>query len=251
MRLKIGALLIGLLLISNSALAFKPSLNWILKKTASAQIERRISSLKIEQDLTLFGIKSAPRGYQTTQRAWLRAPYAVREEIRLPEGTRVSVYTQKRSLTVSPDGERKARKSGPNFFAHLIAGGGPNDSESLANRLLRDLEAYGVDTQKISYGRMDGRIAHVIGARPYEKTKPQVWIDKESYHPLRVVVAGKSAGKNIVRELRFSGWGSSEAGGWYPKIIERFDEGLLTERAVTKKAERNITLERGLFDTAQ
>ena len=239
------------LLAASSADAFRPSLKWILSRTAIAQIDRKVSTLKIEQDVTIFGLKSAPRGFQTTQKTWLRAPYALREETVLPEGKRISVFTGEKSLSIKATGERKARRSGPNFFAHLVAGGGPNDKASLAERMMRDLEAYGVDTQKISHGRFDGRIAFVIGAKPFETNKPQVWIDKDTYHPLRVIVAGKVGGKELIREVRFMGWGSSEAGGWYPKIIERLDNGVLKERAVTKSAERNKTFERGLFATEE
>jgi hypothetical protein len=53
--------------------------------------------------------------------------------------------------------------------------------------LSRFLEKNGVDPLTVSLGRIAGRVAYVIGAAPGQLDRPQLWVDRDSYAPLRLL----------------------------------------------------------------
>jgi hypothetical protein len=233
------------LFFASSASAFRPSARWVLLRAAQVQLKRKIQTLKIQQDTTVFGLKEAPRGYRTTQSTFVKTPFQLRETKALPDGEEIRVFTDKRSMTKSPRGEAKSKKAGPNLFLHLAAAGPPADEGRVADQAFSDLKKYGVDTGVVSFGRLDGKVAYVIGARPWEDDRSQVWIDKETFHLLKVLVVTKRTRV----EMRYSGWGTGDVGGWWPKTIERLKDGKLEERQVTTSIQRNEPVDKDLFKT--
>ncbi|HYQ79886.1 MAG TPA: hypothetical protein VEP68_00220, partial [Anaeromyxobacteraceae bacterium] len=63
--------------------------------------------------------------------------------------------------------------------------GGPEPDRPYAQELSR----LGVSLADAALGRFNGQVAYVIGARPAEP-KPQAWVDKQAWQPLRVVFQG-------------------------------------------------------------
>jgi hypothetical protein len=64
--------------------------------------------------------------------------------------------------------------------------------EGEAARLTEHLRRQGVDFETTSLARDDNTIAEVIGAGPHDELKPQIWIDKNEFVPLRLIL--KSGG---------------------------------------------------------
>jgi len=75
----------------------------------------------------------------------------------------------------------------------------------------------GVDLSKISLGRLNGTIAYVIGGRSRDANVPTLWIEKERFAPLRLVLRDGAGG---MRELRLLDYSSPAAGEWHPRVIE-------------------------------
>lgn len=241
-----GAL--ALALVADAAHAFRPTTRWILDQAADRQLKRDVRTLAVTQETTLFGLETAPRGLTVKKRTWLLAPLSSRVELELPEGTEVRVRTAQKSLLARPGEKEVVERAGPDVIASFLAGGPPLDRRRLGEQMLQDLRRLKVDTDVVSYARFDGRVAYLIGSKPWEQDKPQVWIDKETLHVLRVVLVEKQGEQVLRRDTRLLGYGSPEGGSWFPKVIEEWQGDKLLRRSVTRSVQKNESLERRLFE---
>lgn len=242
----VGALV--LVLVTDAALAFRPSTRWILDQAADRQLKRDVRSLTVTQETTLFGLETAPRGLTVKKRTWLLAPLSAREETELPEGTEVQVRNAKKALVIRPGQKEVVRRADPDVVTSFLAGGPPLERRGLAEQLFQDLRRLKIDTDVVAYARFDGRVAYLIGSKPWEQEKSQVWIDKDTLQLLRVVLVEKDGDKVVRKETRLLGYGSPEGGSWFPKVIEEWRGDQLVRRSVTRSVQKNETLDRALFD---
>ena len=240
----------ALALTSLPALAFRPSSRWLLDQAANRQLKRGVRTLRVQQEVTLYGLPTAPRGYASEERTWFLAPDGMRNEVDLPEGTRVQVITAKKRSMQEPGKPERVMRSQPDIVLHYLAAGAPMERAELTERFERDLKALKVNLDVVSYGRFDGRVAYDIGAKPFETDKPQVWLDKDSLLLLRVVQVEKGAGEGRVlrREVRLLGYGSPEGGSWFPKVIEEWEGDTLVKRSSTRGVDKNEALDKSLFE---
>lgn len=255
MRSRKGAVSIVLvgavaLLVATSALAFRPSSRWLLDQAANRQLKRGVRTLRVQQEVTLYGLPTAPRGLTLEERTWFLAPDGMRNEVDLPEGTRVQIVTAKKRMMQEPGKPERVVRARPDLLVHFLAAGAPLERAELAERLERDLKALKVNLDVVSYGRFGDHVAYVIGAKPWETDKPQVWLDKDSLLLLRVVQVEPGAGDGRVlrREIRLRGYGSPEGGSWFPKVIEEWEGDTLVKRSVTREVDKNEPLDKGLFE---
>lgn len=107
------------------------------------------------------------------------------------------------------------------------------------------LKRHKIDEDVVSLDRLGGQIAYVIGAKPWEGEKPQLWIDKEFLLPIRLITEGKDGSTLDVRLL---GYGSGATGEWYPRRIQTYRNGELIETVTYDSAELNTNLDDGLFE---
>lgn len=107
------------------------------------------------------------------------------------------------------------------------------------------LKRHKIDEDVISLDRLKGRIAYVIGAKPWEEEKPQLWIDKEFLLPIRLLTKGDD-GSTV--DVRLLGYGSGATGEWFPRRIETYRNGDLVESVTYDSAELNTNLDDALFE---
>jgi hypothetical protein len=89
------------------------------------------------------------------------------------------------------------------------------------------LPGFGVDVTVSSFGRFQGNPVYVVGARYPDETIPQVWIDKDTFRPLRWIVTAEDKGKNRVSlEIRYLEWWK-KGKTWYPRRIEFYQNEIL------------------------
>jgi hypothetical protein len=122
--------------------------------------------------------------------------------------------------------------------ALLANRGGPDADRSFAAALARR----GVSLDASSLGRIDGRIALVVGGTGAE-ARPAAFFDKETSQPLRLVATEGGA----LSDTRLVGWGSAEGGDWFPKAVEVWEGEALRARFATQKATANPKLADALF----
>ena len=105
-----------------------------------------------------------------------------------------------------------------------------------------ELSRLGIPLGPAGLGRFGTEIAFVIGARPAQ-AKPQAWVDKQTFQPIRVVF---QAGDALV-DVRLLDWGSPTGGDWFPRAVEVWQGGALQARFVTEKATANPRVPDALF----
>jgi hypothetical protein len=115
---------------------------------------------------------------------------------------------------------------------------GPDPGRAYADELAR----LGVSLEEQSLGRLGARVAYVIGAPSREK-RPQAWVDKQSYQPVRLIAA--FAGP--LGDVRLVDYGSAVGGDLFPRAVEVHEEGALSARLVAEKVAPNPKIADGLF----
>lgn len=119
--------------------------------------------------------------------------------------------------------------------------------ESAKAELITFCQHVGIDLSVSSLARMGTRVAYVLGAKPGEKDRPQIWIDKEWFQPIRVIFKDTYHGKTGVWDLQWREYNSREAGEAVPHIIERRFDGQLVSRSEVQKSTPNGRLSDSLF----
>jgi hypothetical protein len=234
-------------LASDAASAFRPTARWVVDQASAKQLARSTRSMKVEQQVTLYQREDAPRGLSVTQRTWLLAPGNLRVERELPEGVFVRVWTPKKQLVRKPGADDLIRRAPPDMMAAFLSAGGATERAALTDSLMKVLAKMKVDTEVVSYARFDGRICYLIGSKPWDKDKSQVWFDKETKQLVRVVSASKKGDKVTRSEVRLLGYGSPEGGSWFPKTVEYHEGDKVIWRAITRGVEKNKPLDKSLF----
>jgi hypothetical protein len=239
-------------LVAQSALAFRPSSRWIFDQMMARQIERGIRTLKIEQEVVRYDRKDSPKGFVTHGTVTAVSPDGWRREVTFPEGVHREVRTSKKTLTEIPNAgaapSSQSKKTRPDFIVAFLTTGETLDRQQGAARLEEAAKDLGVALDVVTYARFDGRVSYLIGAKSWDEDKPTIWVDKDTLLPLRVVAVKKAAdGKVSTTDVRMRGWGSAEGGSWFPKSIEVWNDGVLVEVATTRTADRNVNLDAALF----
>ena len=116
--------------------------------------------------------------------------------------------------------------------------------EALVERLLN----LGVDIFVSSLGRFEDRIVFVVGANYPDESVSQIWIDQETFLPVRWIIkgAGEAADSDTL-EVRYLLW-------WkigdirYPSRIEFYQDDDLVRESQAKNFEANANFSNDLFD---
>jgi outer membrane lipoprotein-sorting protein len=98
-----------------------------------------------------------------------------------------------------------------------------------------------IDLRQTSLARQGTDVAYVLGAYPWEAALPQVWLNKESYMPLRFVAKGGSY------ELRLLEYGTQDLPDTFPRVIEEWADGALARRAEVDEADVDADLPGTVF----
>jgi len=115
---------------------------------------------------------------------------------------------------------------------------GSDPGRAYADELFR----LGIPLSDDYLGHMGGRVAYVLGAPPREK-RPQAWIDKQSFQPVRLVAA--FAGP--LADVRLLDYGSPVGGDLFPRAVEVYEGGALSLRLTAEKVAANPKIPDTLF----
>jgi hypothetical protein len=83
------------------------------------------------------------------------------------------------------------------------------------------LSQLGVNMEVSSVGRFQDHIAFIVGAHYPDETTSQVWIDRETFRPLRWLIPADD-----FLEIRYHQWAKTGK-IWYPMYIEFYEAGIL------------------------
>ncbi|MCP4746460.1 MAG: hypothetical protein GY874_10045 [Desulfobacteraceae bacterium] len=117
-------------------------------------------------------------------------------------------------------------------------------------KMLKALLSLGVDIGITSLGRFDDKVAYVIGANYPDTSVSQLWVDKESFLPLRLLVVNKRRGvANEFSKIEFiyKNWQKFKK-FWYPMLIETYHNHKLIRRMNVRNVKVNESFSKDLMN---
>jgi outer membrane lipoprotein-sorting protein len=110
------------------------------------------------------------------------------------------------------------------------------------------LSLRGIDTVTTSLGRFDGVPVYVLGAQYPDMTTAQIWIDKETFWPLRLLFPMTDSGGGVsILEFRYLLW-QKHRKLWYPMRIECYENEQLVREMVVEDLTVDPQIADGEFD---
>ena len=171
---------------------------------------------------------------------------AFRSDIVSESNQRVYVFNQGQTITVIDGVISGAGESQFDVYKDLLL---YRSREILSERLSN----LGIDISVSSLGRFDGRLALVVGAEFPDETVPQVWIDKETFQPLRIIVFDAKSPYSTrtgFLEIRYSKW--QQIGKIsYPMQIEFIQDGVSVRAIEVDDYQIDPNFSKDLFDIAR
>jgi hypothetical protein len=105
----------------------------------------------------------------------------------------------------------------------------------------------GIDVSISSLGKFDDRLALVIGAEFPDETVPQIWVDKESFRPQRLIIPSADNGHSGILEFRYTDW-QLIGKTWYPMKIEFLQDGTTVRAVEVRNYQINPNFSEDIFD---
>ena len=115
-------------------------------------------------------------------------------------------------------------------------------------KLAEILAKNGMDIEVSSLGRFEGEIVFVIGAAYPDGSVSQLWIDKKTFRPCRMILAGGDSGIEQSRlDIRYRDW--RQVGLlWHPSRIEFYQGDDFVREIRAASLNLDLPLEPNLFD---
>lgn len=115
------------------------------------------------------------------------------------------------------------------------------------NALQKRLSDLGVNVRISSLGRFQGKTAYVLGAQYPDEDSPQVWLDKNTFLPMRWIMTHQSTQR---LEVLYLNWQATDH-AWYPMHIEFFLNGSLIREIYVQDIKVNPSFPADIFDIRQ
>ena len=166
---------------------------------------------------------------------------AFRSDARSPDSERIHVAAAGRTLTIIDGSIVPDAVSRFNLFKDILF---YRSREAFAERLLQ----LGIDVSISSLGRFEDKTAFVLGANYPDESVNQLWVDKDTLLPLRLIIRGVAGADNSDKvEIRYLIWwkiGKTQ----YPSRIEFYQEDDLVRVSQANNFEVDATFSEELFN---
>jgi outer membrane lipoprotein-sorting protein len=204
----------------------------------------RFKRLSITQKIVLYTGNLQQQAVEFTETLRYAFPEDFHSEIRSENIHRIHVASKGKAVTVvdgkiSMDAEARFDLYKYVLFIH-------------SRRLIQDkLESLGVDVWTSSLGRYQDKLALIVGARYPDESLPQLWVDKETFIPLRWILSEEQPDRQLNRlEVRYLDWGRVK-NGWYPMTVEFYQNDVLVRKVNVERVETNPSFSEAIFDIDQ
>lgn len=203
----------------------------------------RAQGLAVSQKLFLYD-SGGYESIELKETARYIFPRAFRSDVESAYASRIHLLSQNMAVTIV-DGEISAdSESEFDLYKDIIL---YNTRETLNRRLTQ----LGLDVTITSLGRFEKKIAYVLGVQYPDESKSQLWVDRETFRPIRwLLVRGGDVEAHELLEFRYSNWQQVE-GAWYPMIVEMYERGQLVRKIVADHIRINPVLPKELFDVVR
>ena len=212
-----GLLVLGLLT-AGLALAHIPEASWLLNRMAHKRGQMGLRQLKIE-------LRCGEDGHRET--LLLKVTGKVRREY--ADG-RVDICNRGRCQRLDPDGKATPLPAWT-YLQYAYFADGKSSSEQFQRLLVR----MGVDLKRTTLSRIASRVAFVLGAKEWERDRPQFWLDKDLYLPVRLMAKDG----NALVDISWRSWGSRSSGDWFPGELRVVRDGQVIQQCETIEVDAN------------
>ena len=166
---------------------------------------------------------------------------AFRSDTRSNDSERVFIFADGKTLTLIDGNRVPGAENRFDLYKDPLL---YHTREGLVERLLQ----LGVDVSISSLGRFEEKIAFVIGALYPDDTVSQIWVDQDTFLPLRLIIKGfNPAGEADTLEFQYHVWwkiGKTH----YPSRIEFYQDGNLVRVNQALNFEENAAFSEEIFD---
>jgi hypothetical protein len=168
---------------------------------------------------------------------------AFRSDIVSADNQRVFVFRDGQALTVVDGVISGVGETRFDLYKDLLL---YRSREKLSERLLQ----LGVDVATSSLGKFEGHLAFVVGAEYPDEARPQVWIEMQTFQPLRMLIPISSSDKSGSLEIRYSRW-QEMSKIWYPMRIEFMQNGKIVRAIEVNDYQIDPHFAKDVFDIAR
>jgi len=175
--------------------------------------------IRIQQEVTLYDASDETGETVFSETLHFQPPGKFRSETVFQDTSRILLVSGSSSLVIVNQKQKAEKQSRYDLYKDLLF---LRPRSILEYNLARN----GVDASISSFGRLDDQPVYIVGAKYPDLSTPQIWLDKETFRPLRWIVEGGD--KRL--EFVYTDW--QEAGSmWYPAGI-RFIENERITRSI-------------------
>ena len=204
----------------------------------------KINSLLISQRMTLYHTGPEDKTVELSSILKYRFPEDFRSDTVSANSTRIHVISAGRILTAIDDKITLASENIFDYYKDIIL---YNSRLQLEKRL----SMIGLDVTVSSIGHLKGKAAFVIGAHYPDLSVPQLWVDKQSFMPLRFILTNNvSQQAEIFLDIRYLEW-KQWGKAWYPMRTEFYHNNVLLRIITVDSIEVNPLFSDDIFNIDQ
>ncbi|MDP2643479.1 MAG: hypothetical protein Q8P24_00925 [Desulfobacterales bacterium] len=198
-------------------------------------------SLLVSQKLTLYDQAVNQAGVEFNETLRYFFPSGFRSDISSKTTRRIHLVSSGTALTIL-DGKVDAEVEGRyDLYKDIFY-------YRSRKQLVERLAFLGIDTFKSSLGRFEGKTVFIVGAQYPDETVSQIWIDKESFMPLRWInVVGSAGGREDALDVRYDKWQQVDK-IWYPGHIAFYQHRRLIRKIDVERVQTNVSFSGDLFN---
>ncbi|MEA1900330.1 MAG: hypothetical protein U9N47_06145 [Thermodesulfobacteriota bacterium] len=199
----------------------------------------RGKSLLISQKLSIYDFSHKKNIIELRETLKYSFPEKFRSEIQSENAKKIYVFSLGAALTVIDD--KIVSNTETRFDCY-------KDVFLYRSRILLQnrLSLLGVDTSVSSLGRFQNKTAYVIGAKYPDESVSQIWLDKNTFQPVRWIIIDNKSNKDVL-EIRYGDWKQTHK-AWYPMRIEFYHNAILVREIYADKIKVNPSFSDELFD---
>ncbi len=198
-------------------------------------------SIAVSQVMTLYGDEFQDNEISIEEKLKYKFPKHFRSDTKNDQTLKIQVISGSQVLTIIDEKISSTSETGIDHYKDIIF---------YRNRILLEnrLKTLGVDLSVSSLGRFNGKIVYIIGAKYPDNSKPQLWIDKETFRPIRLLIKNPTDLKTFL-EFRYIIW-QKNGKIWYPMQTNIFRQDYLIRAIKVNRVDVNPQFAEELFDIA-
>jgi hypothetical protein len=201
----------------------------------------RAKSLKVVQELTLYDSQTLTEPLVLEEVLAFQFPNRFRSEIKSPYGQQIHLYAAGEAIQIIDGHTTSHTAAFLDYYKDLLMA-------NTRTRLIDRLVVTGLRVDISSLGRFQQKPAFVVGANYPDESVPQLWIDKDTFLPMRWLVTGKlEAGIQDFQEIQYKQWYKTGS-IYYPMLITIYVNDIRTRQINVKHIDVNPPFPSHHFD---